>query len=482
MNYLTWIPFPIYLLTQLRGSQINPAWFALQTSRGFEDQLLKVFMRATVLISEYLTYIPAAVVYVRHSSQLGGVNAWESSIALTAILMQPATILIDHAHFQYNTVMLGLVLASMSSLLAGRVLWASVFFVAALGFKQMALYYAPAIFAYLLGVCLLPKVALPRFFGIALVTIVSFAIIYAPLALGAIYDAHHGIPTTPDAKTIIVNPVIASVPFKINPKTWYYSVLLQLTQVVHRIFPFARGLFEDKVANLWCAFHTAHKLHHYPTAMLQRLSMSATIITILPACMTISLFPRKELLPLALASTAWGFFLCSFQVHEKSVLLPLLPMTLLLSTRTGLSPEVRAWVGWANMLGSWTLFPLLKRDELRVPYTVLTLLWAYLLGLPPVSFSLYFGHQTDKPGLGIPAKVIHFGFYAAMVVWHVLEAFVETPKGKPDLWVVLNVLFGAAGFGLCYLWCTWRLIEKSGVMQGYTVSVPAPEAGRKKKQ
>ncbi len=471
-----------YSLTQLRGSRIDSAWFALQTSRGFESQLLKVFMRATVLLSEYLTYIPATVVYVRHSSQLDSLSVWESSIALTAILMQPATILIDHAHFQYNTVMLGLVLASMSSLLAGRVMWASVFFVAALGFKQIALYYAPAIFAYLLGVCLLPKVNLPRLSGIALITILTSIVICAPLVLGAFYDAHYGMSTTPDAKTAIVNPVIASIPFEIDPKSWYYPALLQLSQVVHRVFPFARGLFEDKVANIWCAFHTVHKLHHYPTAMLQRLSLSATIIAILPACMTISLLPRKNLLPLAFASTAWGFFLCSFQVHEKSVLLPLLPMTLLLSTKDGLSAQVRAWVGWANMVASWTLFPLLKRDELRVPYAVLTLLWAYLLGLPPVSFSLYLGQHTDRAGLGTPTKVIHLGFYAAMIGWHILEAFVETPKGKPDLWLVLNVLIGAVGFGLCYLWCTWRLIDKSGVMQGYTVSVPAPEAGRKKRQ
>jgi len=213
--------------------------------------------------------------------------------------------------------------------------------------------------------------------------------------------------------------------------------------------------------------------------MLQRLSLSATLISILPACMTISLFPRKDLLPLALASTAWGFFLCSFQVHEKSVLLPLLPTTLLLSGKDGLSSEIRAWVGWANMLGSWTMFPLLKRDELRVPYAVLTLLWAYILGLPPTSLSLYVGRQTNGVGPGTPTKVVHMGFYAAMISWHVLEAFVETPKGKPDLWVVINVVIGVAGFGLCYLWCTCRLIQKAGVMQGYTVSVPASEKGKK---
>ncbi len=439
-------------------------------------------MRASVLISEYVTYIPAAVVYVRHSAQLGGVSVWESSIALTAILMQPATILIDHAHFQYNTVMLGFVLASMSSLLAGRALWASVFFVAALGFKQMALYYAPTMFAYLAGSCILPHANLSRLVGIALITVLSFTMICAPLILGTLYETAYGMSSTAELKTTDVNPLLASAPFRIDRQSWYYPIVLQLTQVIHRIFPFARGLFEDKVANLWCVVHTVHKLHGYPTGMLQRLSLSATVIAILPACMTISLFPRKDLLPLALASTAWGFFLCSFQVHEKSVLLPLLPMTVLLSGRDGLSAEVRAWVGWANILGSWTLFPLLKRDELRVPYAVLTLLWAYLLGLPPTSFSLYFGSQPEKTALSIPTKVLHLGFYAAMVVWHVLEAFVKPPEGKPDTWVVINVLIGAAGFSLCYLWCTWRLIDKSGVMQGYVVSIGESAKGKKKTQ
>uniref|UniRef100_A0A8H7K636 Alpha-1,3-glucosyltransferase n=1 Tax=Bionectria ochroleuca TaxID=29856 RepID=A0A8H7K636_BIOOC len=133
------------------GALINPDWFALYTSRGIEDPNLKVFMRATVFISEYLTYAPAAIVFVRRYSRLSSVSQWTASVALVAILMQPSTILIDHVHFQYNTVMLGLVLASMSSMLAERYKWAAVFFVGALGFKQMALYYAFPVFAYLLG-------------------------------------------------------------------------------------------------------------------------------------------------------------------------------------------------------------------------------------------------------------------------------------------------------------------------------------------
>lgn len=450
------------------GSIFKPSWFALDSSRGIEEQLLKVYMRATVIVSEYITYIPAAIILNRKFSQLRGVGKWESSIALTAILMQPATILIDHAHFQYNTVMLGLILAGISSIMSDRYMWSCVFFVAALCFKQMALYFAPAIFAYLVGVCLLPSPHIGRFVGIAIVTLLSFALMFAPLLLGSLYDDYRGISAPLSTTDRTVNPLFSLILPYVDPKSILYPLLLQLTQAIHRIFPFARGLFEDKVANIWCAIHTLHKLHSYPMPLLQRISLSATLIAILTACMIISLSPRKELLPWALASSAWGFFLCSFQVHEKSVLLPLLPMTILLGGDGGLGMEMRAWIGWANMLGVWTLFPLLKRDELRIPYAVLSLLWAYLLGLPPTSLDLYIGKQARKTGVRPSTALLHLGFYAAMAIWHGVEAFVETPQDKPDLWVVLNVLIGAAGFGICYLWCTWQLIARSGVLEEWS--------------
>ena len=104
-------------------------------------------MRATVVVSEYFVFIPAVVNFLRRYTRMQDVHAWSASIALVAILLQPANILIDHGHFQYNTVMLGLVVASLDAILAGRMLWACIFFVGALGFKQMALYYAPVIFS-----------------------------------------------------------------------------------------------------------------------------------------------------------------------------------------------------------------------------------------------------------------------------------------------------------------------------------------------
>ncbi|MCJ1370167.1 Glucosyltransferase-like protein [Loxospora ochrophaea] len=439
------------------GSVVNPTWFALDSSRGFEDQLLKVYMRATVLVSEYLVYVPAAILFSRKLARLQGAAIWESSIATVAILMQPATILIDHAHFQYNTVMLGFVLAGMAAVLSDRLLWSCVFFVAALCFKQMALYYTPAIFFYLLGTCLLPEPRPLRFILISLTTLLTFILIFAPLLLSSLFSPFNLSSYPPP-------PLLKSLPFSLPDTSPFQPPLLLLTQSIHRIFPFARGIFEDKVANIWLAIHTIHKLHSYPTPLLQRLSLSATLIAILPSSMTISLFPRADLLPWALASSAWGFFLCSFQVHEKSVLLPLLPMTALLASSDGLATENRAWIGWANILATWTLFPLLQRDDVRVPYAVLVLLWSYLLGLPPTSFSLYTSRHSS---LTLATRLLHLAFYAAMAAWHGLEAFVDPPKAKPDLWVVLNCLIGCAGFGVCWLWCSWQCILRSGVMEDY---------------
>lgn len=415
-----------------------------------------MYMRATVIVSEYLIYVPAVVIFLRRYTRASGVTTMASSIALLAILMQPATLIIDHGHFQFNTVMLGFVVASLSSIMAGRLLWACVFFVAALGFKQMALYYSPAMFAFLLGSCISPRINILRLIGIALVTLLSFALLFAPLILGALYDKYRGIPYG-----IPTPPLLEALPITLDKDSYLYPPVLLLAQSIHRIFPFARGLFEDKVANFWCAAHTFYKLHRFSPQRLQQFSLLLTLAHIIPSSFIIGLHPKRTLLPLALASSSWAFYLFSFQVHEKSVLLPLLPMTLLLGSANGLSFSSRAWIGFANLLGTFTMYPLLKYELLRMPYFIVSLLWVYLLGLPPTSLSIYTSSE-----LNILTKLIHLGGYAAMIVWHIAEAVVIPPSSKPDLWPVLNAVMGAPLFYIIFLWCNWELLRQSGLVDG----------------
>ena len=429
-------------------------------------------MRATVIVSEYLVYIPAVVICLRRYARIEHVGSTAATAALIAILMQPAVIIIDHGHFQYNTVMLGFVIASISSIFADRLLWACIFFVAALGFKQMALYYAPVMAAYLLGSCLTPRLRLGQLLAIAIVTAVSFGILFAPLLVGTATDFRGG---ALHADTIEPS-LLENLPFRLNSKSPAHPFIMQIAQVVHRCFPFARGVFEDKVANFWCALNTVFKLRIIAsTVALPKLALYATFISVLPASLIICAVPRPSLLPLALASSAWGFFLFSFQVHEKSVLLPLMPMTLLLGGQNGLSKEIRAWVGWANLIAMWTMYPLVKKDELKTPYVVLTLLWLYLMGLPPTSASAYYDHaHQNKPGVALqpdelrtPTKILHWWYLVIIVFWHLLDAFQPPPDDKPDLWLVLNACIGAMAFGICYLWCTWKLAVESNILDDY---------------
>ena len=116
--------------------------------------------------------------------------------------------------------MLGLALHAVNAFELNHLLIGSCLFVAALCYKQMALYYSPAIFCYLLQKCMYPKLDLFLLFKLATIVLFSFGAMLAPLM------------------------------------TSVESIL----QVVRRVFPFARGLYEDKVANVWCALNTVLKL------------------------------------------------------------------------------------------------------------------------------------------------------------------------------------------------------------------------------
>lgn len=48
---------------------INPTWFELDISRGLESHALKVYMRFTVIISDYLLFIPSILAYIHYAIQ-----------------------------------------------------------------------------------------------------------------------------------------------------------------------------------------------------------------------------------------------------------------------------------------------------------------------------------------------------------------------------------------------------------------------------
>jgi hypothetical protein len=65
------IVFVFWSEADCRGNGINPDWFELETSRGLESHALKVFMRFTVIISDYMLYIPALLAYTHFAIPAG---------------------------------------------------------------------------------------------------------------------------------------------------------------------------------------------------------------------------------------------------------------------------------------------------------------------------------------------------------------------------------------------------------------------------
>ncbi|MGK3754694.1 MAG: alpha-1,3-glucosyltransferase [Bacillariaceae sp.] len=110
---------------------------AFESSRGIEDPNHKAFMRTTVLLLDLLVF-GNAVWYATEGRDRK--SLWAIMIALC----QPAIILIDHGHFQYNSVALGLSIASFSFMVQSdfaSCVWGGFLFTLALNFKQMTLYY-----------------------------------------------------------------------------------------------------------------------------------------------------------------------------------------------------------------------------------------------------------------------------------------------------------------------------------------------------
>jgi len=326
-------------------------------------------MRSTVVVSDALIYIPALFIFSRtwlgtrskrtqvrsHYVSVGRVfdKKCLQNLAFIVMAFQPALLLVDFGHFQYNSVMLGTNLSRRTFYMNSRFLGftilsislfaishdvlGAVAFVCSLGFKQMALYYAPAIGTYLLAKCLLlgPVDGGRLFIRLAVTTILVFTLLFLPFLP----------PFAPLYSTTSCNHTESP-----DCTVSYLTIL----DPVSRIFPFARGLFEDKVANFWCASNVLIKWRAWASPdLLLKASAAFTLIGFLPGVLSMlgagwkmrtwgstsssespsasTPTPILSLLPYALLNSSMSFFLFSFQVHEKTILLPLMPMMLLSS-------------------------------------------------------------------------------------------------------------------------------------------------------
>lgn len=416
---------------------LGPESIAFESSRGIEDPTHKAFMRGTVLVLDLLVYGSAAWMLARRQSGGGKYDCGYPALWRFVVAMfQPAIILIDHGHFQYNTVALGLSLwciyyISMPGM--RNCVLGSVFFCLALSFKQMTLYYAPIIGCYLLGRCFEKnRFILSRFTTLGATVIATFTVLWWPF--------------------------VAYGPQGTSP-------VERLLHVIHRIFPTQRGLFEGKVSNLWCALSVKpfSIRERIPEEFQLATALMLTTLLIVPASIKGFLVGQQyvtrgsierdttEYLLAGATSSALAFFLASFQVHEKSLLIALAPATFLLDSE---------FSGWFSTIATWTLWPLLVVDRLQMGYACAMLIFFSLLQLRndqgdtaevPRRSSSFFRRIGMFSWLPVLSHV-------TMATLHVSEALMTPPAALPDLF---PVLWSVVGCGLCclaYFGSTWNLL------------------------
>ncbi|XP_036899365.1 dolichyl pyrophosphate Man9GlcNAc2 alpha-1,3-glucosyltransferase [Sturnira hondurensis] len=415
------------LLCAYVAKMINPDWIALHTSRGYESQAHKLFMRATVLIADLLIYIPAVILYCCCLKEM---SSKKKVANVLCILLYPGLILIDYGHFQYNSVSLGFALWGVLGVSCHWDMLGSLAFCLALNYKQMELYHSLPFFCFLLGKCF--KKGLK---GKGFVLLIKLAC------------------------TVVASFILCWLPF--------FSEKEQTLQVLRRLFPVDRGLFEDKVANLWCSLSVFLKvkdiLPHHTQIIL---SFCFTFLSLLPACIKLTLQPCPKAFRFSLVTCALSFFLFSFHVHEKSILLVSLPVCLVLNETPFMST-------WFLLVSTFSMLPLLLKDDLLMP-TVVTVM-AFFIACA-TSFSIF--EKTSEEELQLKSfsisvrrylpcftflpRIIQHLFLMSvitMVLLTLMTMTLDPPQKYPDLFSVLvcfvsflKLLFFLVYFNIVIMW------------------------------
>ncbi|XP_030647303.1 dolichyl pyrophosphate Man9GlcNAc2 alpha-1,3-glucosyltransferase isoform X2 [Chanos chanos] len=434
LNYwgLDYPPLTAYhsLLCAHVAKLIDPTWVELYASRGHESPSHKLFMRATVFIADLVIYIPAVLLYCFYLRD--GSAKRRVAVAL-CILLYPGLILIDYGHFQYNSVSLGLALWAVVGLGLGQDLLGSVAFSLALNYKQMELYHSLPFFCYLLGKCVKQGLT-----GRGLFLLLKLSV------------------------TVLLTFALCWLPFLSDPG--------QVLQVLCRVFPVGRGLFEDKVANTWCSLNVLIKIRTILPSQIQLLcSFVLTLLAALPSSVKLLAKPTLWQLKLALVNSSLAFFLFSYHVHEKSILLPALPVCLLINDLPLMSI-------WFLLVSNFSMLPLFMKDGLLMPYVVTTLGFLF--------FSVYLLSALERttvaelrlesyqrlthaclPTLNL-CSVVKWKFFLSLVGMAALSLasmLLDPPAALPDLFPVLISVFSFLHFlGLFVYFNLVQLTEPSG--------------------
>ncbi|EXJ93049.1 dolichyl pyrophosphate Glc1Man9GlcNAc2 alpha-1,3-glucosyltransferase [Capronia epimyces CBS 606.96] len=341
------------------ASLIDPAMVQIK-NLNYDSWATVCFQRSSVILTELL------LVYALHrytKSSPPSTRRQSHAVALS-ILLSPGLLIIDHIHFQYNGFLYGvLVLSIVLARTESTLLYSGILFALLLCLKHIYLYLAPAYFVYLLRMyCLDPKNILrPQIVNV--------------LKLGTIIIGIFGVAFGP------------------------FAAWGQLQQLRDRLFPFARGLCHAYWApNVWAIYSFLDRILIFTAPYLwlhvdqnavnsvTRGLVGDTSFAVLPeitarhcfgltlafqivALTKLWLAPSWESFVGAITLCGYASFLFGWHVHEKAILLVIIPFSLLAAKDRSYLASFRPLA----VAGHVSLFPLIftaAEFPIKVAYTV----------------------------------------------------------------------------------------------------------------
>lgn len=397
---------------------INNSYVELYTSRGLESASHKHFMRLSVFLADIVTFIPSIVLFFLNNKhtfaqvKVHSISVNETTkLCILLALLYPGVIIIDHGHFQYNCVSLGLFVFAVLLIAKEKHVISSIFFCLALTYKQMELYHALPFFFFHLGECnrVWKKNGMFKSF-------------LKLLSIGT---------------TVIITLLIICFPFVTN--------FSQSMQLIKRLFPLARGVFEDKVANIWCLVNVVYKLKLLVSnESMALICLICTSLSVIPSCYNVFIKNSFVKFQYSLLNSALAFFLFSYQVHEKTILLAAVPAILIL-------PHDPLACTWFLSISVFSMLPLLIKDELLTPFVATSVL--FILTFVSSSFHKKNKHDVNSfktsSTFQFLARYINSLFYLSLFGCSILTVIISTTKPPlkyPDIFPLIISLYSCIHF------------------------------------
>lgn len=425
------------------AAQVDPAMLRI-SNLNYASWCTVVFMRTSVIFTDIL-YAYAVYRCCRSISRFQRrqkVDVWADDLFIICMLLMTnvGLLMLDHIHFQYNGFLYGLLLLSINCALEDKNLQAAFWFATLLNFKHVFLYMAPAYFVYLLrNCCFKAKSSQANWKNFQFISLMKLGAI-----VGSVFSC-------------------SFLPFVVHQN--------HLRQILSRLFPFKRGLTHAYWApNFWAIYNfvdnvftvvgmkfnllsaatcqtttTRGLVEEYKHCVLPSVTPWVTFMLaglfMLPSLYSLWTRPNQpwELVRSAILC-AFSSFMFGWHVHEKAVLMMIIPLSLLVLFR---DKEARLYL-MLSTVGHFSIMPLLFQEAESPTKLLMFVLFASYAFF---SLSLKFSEpvQFILPLLSIGESVYLFGLFFLQLYNGLFHWMFGLGDAYPFLPLVLTSVHCSAG-------------------------------------